>query len=585
MSAARSRPGWPALLPLAVLPVAASRTDVPILAVGAVLIVTLVLWAWGARGEARAVAMLDRSNGRIGAFESWLLAGVVAVCVAYVAVGARSDQIAYNDGAYYYGVARHMARTGRFEEPIVWHWLAPPDAVLHAPFDYWGGTTSLLLAPILATFGATPEAAIVAMAVLAGVVLVAFWYLVCCALPIRHRVTQLVALVLFAFCPAMDLYRFQPESIGVVHLFVVLALIAFCRGWMVTALLCGFGILLTRSDGIVLFGVIALWCLVSEWRAGTWRVARLVLAGLACAGVYVGWSMASFGTPTPPGGRAVPFLPTYLRIYEYVPSGQRRWVPFGQRFTARYVSLQLGLAWRTLAAMPIAPVMPAWLGLACLPLVDVWRRRSLPHLLVWSMAAAYFVVAWASGTGFAVPRTPYAFVPLFVLAGALGVDVVLDGLDLALRRAPRAAAVATGGLILASSAWLLSAVPVLSTPIPYSSFASYRDLVRLDDVVGGAPVVTPMPWWLIAYSSSPALSVPHNGEAAVASVIERYRIRWLVIPPPPRGGGASRPLLDAIFDGTQTHVGAFRIEPVPVDGVSWRLYRLEPPTPLPAARP
>jgi hypothetical protein len=43
----------------------------------------------------------------------------------YLAIGFQVEEIAYNDGAYYYGVARHIALTGRFEEPIVWHFLHP----------------------------------------------------------------------------------------------------------------------------------------------------------------------------------------------------------------------------------------------------------------------------------------------------------------------------------------------------------------------------------------------------------------------------------------------------------------------------
>jgi hypothetical protein len=90
--------------------------------------------------------------------------------------------------------------------------------------------TSLILVPPLMLFGATPRTAFVTMSVVSAASVFAFWYLVCFALPLRHRATQLLALVLFALSPAMDAFRFQTESIAVAQLFIVLSLIALYRG-------------------------------------------------------------------------------------------------------------------------------------------------------------------------------------------------------------------------------------------------------------------------------------------------------------------------------------------------------------------
>ena len=51
---------------------------------------------------------------------------ILACAVLYLDRGLKAPAIWDNDGAYYYGVARHIARTGRLAEPIVWHFLAPP---------------------------------------------------------------------------------------------------------------------------------------------------------------------------------------------------------------------------------------------------------------------------------------------------------------------------------------------------------------------------------------------------------------------------------------------------------------------------
>jgi hypothetical protein len=203
-------------------------------------------------------------------------------------IAARVRDIVYNDGAYYYGVARHMAMTGRFEEPIVWHFLHPPPNLIHAPFDYWGCMTSLLLVPGLLLFGATPETAFRSMSLISAAGQLAFWYLICFALPLRHRITQLIDLALFAFSPAMVIYRFQPESVAVSQLFLLLSLIAFSRQRSALAVLCAFGLLLARSDGLILFALIFLAVLLRRAPPNAAHAAgriRPALVGLACIGL------------------------------------------------------------------------------------------------------------------------------------------------------------------------------------------------------------------------------------------------------------------------------------------------------------
>src|SRR4030095_13801061 len=177
-----------ALLPFALLPLVSWTLSRPRAPVSLTVLLALLAWGWTIASERSAptgIALLPRASagGRIGAWELALLIFVLAVCAAYVETGSqtgsRTDAITYNDGAYYYGVARHMAFTGRFEEPIVWHFLHPPDRIVHAPFDYWAPMTSLLLVPSLALFGATPQTANTTMSIVSAASLLAFWYLVC----------------------------------------------------------------------------------------------------------------------------------------------------------------------------------------------------------------------------------------------------------------------------------------------------------------------------------------------------------------------------------------------------------------------
>ena len=479
--------GWLALLPLILLPIANS---VPTLrqwhASAAVLAAALAAWTCviaSRSSPASAIAMLGAcgDDRRIGAWELSLLAVVVGIAVAYLVVGTRVHHaFAYADGAYYYGVARHMALTGRFEEPIVWHFLYLPATVPHAPFDYWGGMTSLLLVPPLVLFGTTPTTALVTMAVISAAVLVAFWYLICAALPLRHCATQLLALVTFAFSPALDLYRFQPESITVAHLFLLLSLIAVCRRRFVLAIFAGFGMLLTRGDGMIFFSLIFLAILLQEWRRidqeprHPWR---LVLTALACMGTYMLWNAASFGTLMPPSTQIVPFLPSYWQVYDFGVTHQASWSTAAGLFRWQALWHRLGVAVASLRALPIAPALDCWLVVAACSGLWLIRRRWDGQSLIWVLCfGGYFLVACLAGSGFAPARTPYTFVPLVILAGALGVDAILTRVAARMHRGAwgRARAAAIGAGVLGLCAFVLGrlvvfqAVPILPELPPVS---------------------------------------------------------------------------------------------------------------------
>jgi hypothetical protein len=525
-----------------------------------------------------AVLATVEEQTRMGVWELALLGFTVLVAIAYFAVAARIDWITYADGAYYYGVARHIALTGRFEEPILWHFLRLPDRIVHAPFDYWGCMTSLVLVPPMAVFGATLRTAILTTAAVSALTVVAFWYLICFALPLRYRVTQLLSLVIFAFSPAMDRYRFQPESIAVAQLFIVLTLVAFCRRRFVLALLSGFCILLTRGDGGILFFLIFLAVLVqaASGDAGSWRRAwRLGLVGLACVATYMLWSIASFGTLTPPATRLVPFLPSYWQVFDFTTPDLRSWRQVHDWFTYRYLADRASLALTALRDVPFAP--PGWWLALMIGGLEMFRRPTSAQAFVWLLCVVgYGLVAWISGSGFAPVRTPYPFTPLVVLAGGLGIDLMLTGLHQWTTRGRHVAAkgVAIGAAVLAWSGLLIGTLPVLQTFPQGTNMPRQADLTKLEPVLHGEPVASNVPWYMIAYTRSPTVSIPFNGEAAIVAALERYPVRWMVIPSFSRSGGRSRPLLDRIVSAERTELGRFRLERVPVAGVKAAVFRV-----------
>jgi hypothetical protein len=574
--------GWLALLLLGALPaVHALPSQHQAYARAVLLLIALALWAGTiARRPAwpRGIALLAQStSATIGAWEKCLLVFAAVVAIVYMVVASRVVEITYNDGAYYYGVARHIAVTGRLEEPIVWHFLHPPDRIVHAPFDYWGSMTSLLLVPPFVVFGATPRIAFLTMGAISSASLLTFWYLVCIALPLRHFVTQLLALAIFAFSPAMDVYRFQPESIAVAQLFILCALIAFCRRRSVLALLCGFGIFLTRSDAVILFALIflaAIWQERTE-RAGDAWAWWTPVAGMTCVAAYMLWSFFSFGTLAPPASQALPFLPSYEHVYDYGVQYQRSPSDAGW-FTPTYLASRVRLAFDTMRSIPFTPASNWWLAMAAVGLFTL-RGRGGGEKLICLLFIGYFVLVSVNGPGFAPFRTPYTFTPLVILVGALGIDALLSLVHAWSERARsyRVCALAVGAGVFAGCAALLLQLPALQRYPVLGNLPFQGDLTELDAVIHGAAVASNVPWYMIAYTQSPTVSVPFNGEDAIAEVLARYHVSWMVLArfPPPWGTGGSRAVLDQILAGKRTEVGGFRLERVPVN-IKQDVYRV-----------
>jgi hypothetical protein len=403
--------------------------------------------------------------------------------------------------------------------------------------------------------------------------LLAFWYLVCVALPLRHWLPRLLALVLFACAPAMAEYRFQPESITVAHLFIVLALIAMARARFTLVVLCGFGLMLTRGDGIVLFGLLVLGAIIAARRSTPPAPSALRLLALAgtCASVSVVWCFASFGTPVPPAAQTVPFLDSYGDIFTFGAAEAAKPRNVWRRFAWEHVVHSAHVTWFSLRYTSFTPAPHWWLLLAGVAGPLLWlRHRSFFAGFIWTLCfGGLFLVAWSAHMGFYLGRTPYPFTPLVILAGALAIDEIVAVLDTAVHAAPRWPVVlAANGALAALAA--LCAVFVVPLPPPHTvpgakASGGYGSrLTPLNEILRGEPVASNVPWFVMAHTNSPTVSIPFNGEAAVAGVLTRYHIRWLVVFGAPRWvEGESRALLKNILAGTTTTVGSLRLERVP----------------------
>ncbi len=205
--------------------------------------------------DARRASAADQRAAR-PLWPAALLVTAGCICVAYVLVGRTVAWNTDNDPAYYFGLARHIVTAHRFDEPIVWHFLVKPPAVAHPPFDYWAMLPALALVPFFFLFGPTHHVAGVVMGLVSGLSIVGFAYLVSVAAPFRSRLIQLMALLLFAFAPALMRFRFDVETVTFVHLWTIAALVCLARGRWEAAVVVSFLIFLSRSESVVLTAIL-----------------------------------------------------------------------------------------------------------------------------------------------------------------------------------------------------------------------------------------------------------------------------------------------------------------------------------------
>jgi hypothetical protein len=503
---------------------------------------------------------------QVGGWEVFSLLSCLCATGWFVVVGLHAHGNNDNDAAYYFAVARHIVSTGRFEEPLVWHYLTSPASVLHAPFDYWQGLTSILLLLPMALFGATPRVAMTSMALLAGFALVLLWYVVAIAAPLRSRLAQGVALVLFAASPAMHILRFDTESVPVFHVVLLAALAAFARGRYVLAASAGFLLYLTRGDGAVACALLWLagWLAVrrAEGRIGK---STLRLSGAICAllCVHGGFCLLMYGSLTPPGARAAAFMSDYLDLYRFGgPSIASPWV---QRIQPPQLLDRFWSAWDNLRTIAFLPHQPVWIALI---LCVGWRGSPWPLTrLVWLLLfCGAGAVAVASGAVFASWRALYTALPLVVLAAVAALDVAFVRIEHWSQRArwPRASAFAVSVSVL-----VLLAIPIAQlrpyATRPHGLAGLEQELRTLAPMLENGAVASMHPWSVAAVTDRPAIMIPIATEAQIEQVFRRYGVTWLILSDQPCLG-ATASLCAAIRARKKTALGALRIRRLAVAG-------------------
>lgn len=570
---------WPAALVLWAMPLAWKWRDAlgGHLAAATALVATGIL-AWRVdRESATRIPIVAQPIRRasLGVWEAALLALAIAVALLYLRLGAGAEGNIENDSAYYFGVARHMALTGHFEEPIVWNFLDPPPTLVHPAFDYWGGLTSMVLAPILAVFGASEHTAFIAMAAISGASVIAFWFLVCEAIPIRYAPLQLLGLLTFAFASMGRRYRFDTESLPLYQLLEIVLLIGLATARDRLAIVSAFLLALCRVDGMLLFVVTTI-LVVTRGRLRAVPRERLRLAWLS-AGLFAAYALrnlGSFHTLLPPGVTAAARIDNQRDLYVLHRDPGTAWKMLTRVFDPSYFVTRLEATFHDVFVGRIVPAAGYWFALAALGTALGLRHRA--RFVTWlprAGLAALIVIPWLAGPMYHGWRTLNAHLPLIVVALLAGVSALFDGLVAATRRLAglrRAWALGAAALVFAGAYPIATQIEFSATRHLAVLAPAERELRALDPVLDGAPVAATYPWYVMAQTRSPVVSIPKDGDASIAEVIHRYAVRWIVIVGD--AGGLKR-VLDPLPADARASIGDVTVERVPVEG-SVRLYRV-----------
>ncbi len=508
------------------------------------------------------------------AFAGFTFVLALGICVSYLVVGAGLLGSTNNDAAYYFGVARHIAESGRFEEPIVWNFVVRPASVTHTPFDYWPAWPSLVLVPVFELFGSSGRVLGLTSAAVSSLSVLLFWYLISVARPLRSAWLQITSLLLFAYSPALWAYRFDAETVPWTHVFILAASIALVRRRAALCAVFSFAIFLARPDTLAL--TIVFWACAGVCAFKDQRLRSWLLACTLSLSAYAAFQFCLFGSPTPPGARLAPWLLEPLELYRYRAAGPLL-SSLAERMSAAYFEARATAGFEALRSGQFVPYYHLWLlcGLAG----GAWAllRSDACAVAAWlALPLGVLVPSWLSPSVFAFWRTLHPLLPILLLSGVFTLDAAFvaagerwRGLLVVRRLTPAFASAASCALALEM---LHGVQPYLAPPAPPAYGAAFSGLAaHLDD---GA-VMSQAPWFVLSSTRRPALLLPMNGADAVLAVLERYRPRWLILSTDGNCGESSAEFCRELVAGTRTSLGAYSFSSEAVlEGQ--QLFKIEP---------
>jgi len=247
-----------------------------------------------------------------GAFSLWHLAGLKTA--------------GSNDTAYYYAVARNIARGDPKPDNVLWDFLGHPASVARPAGDYWGAGWPFALGLLMRLFGDSPVAALRICAFLSVFVPVMV-FLLLQRLGCRGWVAAFGAILV---CLQIKLFqtRVTPDvslsyelttTAGFVLFFGALSNVrAGLIRFLPSALVLSLPIWL-RGEGFVPLLAAMIGVLVAPW---TWRERLRCIVGFGamaaiCLMPYLAYNVHFFGRITPEARAVTPLMTDFKQLYEF----------------------------------------------------------------------------------------------------------------------------------------------------------------------------------------------------------------------------------------------------------------------------
>ena len=543
-------------IPLLLAGVATDSDERPIALMGALFISALIrprFWT----GEERVAAP---------AFRASLLGVTLLQGLHLVWVGSTAETSYDADAFYYFGLARHWVLEGRVEDHVVWHFLAPPEEVVHPIGDYWQPMTSIVVAPWLRLFGATHSVAGAAAAGFSLLGGIALWHLVTARGIVKHRAVQLAIVVAYGCNPQLERFRIDAETQGVMATICLLTMVAMSHRRWGLAIVLASGLAFTRSDAsVAALALVACTCLAARPDERP-RVAAFVLA---VGAFYVTSHLLRFGTLGPPAAARAPLLATYQDLYRYRPqllSGGERVASVLAALVTSPLGAAAVLLQHPFVMLPGAGLYASYAGFGAWSRdarSDAPQRAVVASSIVLSLFVPMVLVAIA-GPVFNDGRTFQGLIGAMHVTTAYAVDRLLTP-----RRIPPTLSALIGLLF----AGLALSLVTLAQPRTSQRLELSRELRQLSSELGGHVVLTELSWWVGAETDADGvIHTPIGNEAEVVEVIERWQPDLFLAEPRSCPASVSGAIPGDSFQEGQ--LGEYRL--VPLRRGNWfRLYRIE----------
>lgn len=510
-----------------------------------------------------------RSREGSASFRAALLALTLLQGLHLVRIGAGAVTSYDADGFYYYGLARHWVMVGRIEDHVLWHFLSPPADVVHPVGDYWQPMTSIVIAPAMWLLGPTHAAAGASVALFSLCGSVALWALLTGGARsgaglVQHRAVQLAVLLAYNSNPALERFRIDAESQGVVSSFLLFAMLAMQHRRWGLAIALATCVAWTRSDASFSALALVAGCCI----AATPLERRRVAVALCTAGaLYVGSHLVRFGTLGPPAAARAPLLASYDDLYCFPPvllDARTRWASISTSVpssTLAVTSLLMRLPFVLVRGLGLMAAFAAWGACSRDRSLDEPRRAVVAASIVISLAVP-LVLMLVAGPVFNNGRTLHGLIAAMHVATAYGADRVL-----ASRSLPRVSALVGVAVVGVTLSW----VPLAWPPTSQREALSF-ELRTLSPALEGHVVLTELSWWVGAETDAAGVvHTPLRSAAAVSEAITRWGPDLFLAEP-----RSVPPSLHGVVHGASFEVA--RLGPytfVPLRrGQTYRLYRI-----------